>query len=135
MPPLKKPEGMSWESFSEHLIAQAQAAGEFDNLPGFGKPLPDLDRPHDDAWWVKQTARREKLNLLPPGLAIRVDVQQTMSRVWAAPSEEAVRAQLVALNERIAQANFACVSGPPSDVALIDVESTVAEWRDRRNAG
>ena len=32
-----------WLSLAEHRIREAQAAGEFDNLPGFGKPIPGID--------------------------------------------------------------------------------------------
>lgn len=32
--------GESWQSFVEYRIQKAQARGEFDNLPGHGKPLP-----------------------------------------------------------------------------------------------
>jgi len=32
--------GESWQSFVEYRIQKAQARGEFDDLPGHGKPLP-----------------------------------------------------------------------------------------------
>jgi DnaJ family protein C protein 28 len=38
-PPRRKP-GESWQGFVERQIQEAQARGEFDNLPGHGKPLP-----------------------------------------------------------------------------------------------
>ena len=37
----RKPPGVSWESWFEEQIRQAQEAGAFENLPGAGKPLPD----------------------------------------------------------------------------------------------
>ena len=44
-------------------------AGEFENLPGLAKPIPDIDEPYDPNWWVKQWFRREKLvRLLTGGL-------------------------------------------------------------------
>jgi len=33
--------GMSWESWIEQQIREAQEAGAFDQLPGAGKPLLD----------------------------------------------------------------------------------------------
>ncbi|MFP5286486.1 MAG: DUF1992 domain-containing protein [Thermoanaerobaculia bacterium] len=46
---------------SENRIQQAIEEGQFDNLPGTGKPIPDIDEPYDPMWWVKQWVRREKL--------------------------------------------------------------------------
>jgi hypothetical protein len=49
----QKPPDMTWESFAEQQIREAQASGEFDHLPGFGKPIPGLDEPYDEDWWIK----------------------------------------------------------------------------------
>ncbi|HEX5102314.1 MAG TPA: DUF1992 domain-containing protein [Pirellulaceae bacterium] len=48
-----------FDTLAEQRIRAAQAAGEFDNLPGFGQPIPGLDEPHDELW-VKRllTGRR-----------------------------------------------------------------------------
>lgn len=49
-------------------------AGEFDDLPGSGKPIPDLDRPYDPEWWAKKLIERERLRdigLGPSGNAVR----------------------------------------------------------------
>lgn len=52
----------SRESFVERQIREAHERGEFDNLPGAGKPLPDLDRPHDELWWVRKKLKDENLS-------------------------------------------------------------------------
>jgi hypothetical protein len=49
------------ELLAENRILQAMEEGKFDNLPGFGKPLPDVDEPYDPDWWVKKWVQREKL--------------------------------------------------------------------------
>lgn len=56
----------SWEILAEDRILAAQAAGEFDNLPGFGKPIPDIDEAYDEHWWIKAKLKREQL-LWPAG--------------------------------------------------------------------
>lgn len=38
----------------ERSIREAIARGEFDNLPGAGKPLPNLDRQYDPDWWARR---------------------------------------------------------------------------------
>jgi hypothetical protein len=49
--------------------------GEFDNLPGAGKPIPALDKPHDELWWITQKLRRENLSYLPATLALRKEAE------------------------------------------------------------
>jgi len=43
----QKPPGTSWESWIEQQIREAQEAGAFDQLPGAGKPLPNLTGEYD----------------------------------------------------------------------------------------
>jgi DnaJ homologue, subfamily C, member 28, conserved domain len=49
------------ELIAESRIRQAMEEGQFDNLPGLGKPIPDIDEPYDPLWWVRKWMRREKL--------------------------------------------------------------------------
>jgi DnaJ homologue, subfamily C, member 28, conserved domain len=49
------------ELIAERRIRQAMEEGQFDNLPGLGKPIPDIDEPYDPLWWVRKWMRREKL--------------------------------------------------------------------------
>lgn len=41
----RKPQEQSWQDWIENRIQEAQARGEFDNLPGKGKPLPEQRNP------------------------------------------------------------------------------------------
>lgn len=50
------------ESWVDRVIREAAERGEFDNLPGMGKPIEDLDQPYDENWWVKRWIEREKLS-------------------------------------------------------------------------
>ena len=48
--------------------------GEFDNLPGPGKPLGDLGSPDDRDWWLKKLIEREHITgVLPAALQLRKD--------------------------------------------------------------
>jgi len=49
------------ELIADNRIRQAMEEGQFDDLPGLGKPIPDIDEPYDPLWWVKQWVKREKL--------------------------------------------------------------------------
>lgn len=49
-------------SLAEQRIKRAMEDGAFDDLPGKGEPLPDLDGTYDPKWWVKKFIERENLS-------------------------------------------------------------------------
>jgi hypothetical protein len=49
-----------YETLPERLIREAMEAGEFDELPGAGKPLPGAGVPDDDLWWVREWLKRTR---------------------------------------------------------------------------
>jgi len=53
----------AWAIIAEEQIRAAQDAGQFDNLQGFGKPIPGIDDPHDEFWWIKAKLKREQLSV------------------------------------------------------------------------
>jgi hypothetical protein len=126
----RKPGTMSFESWIEAQIRDAQDRGEFDDLPGRGKPLQGLDGAHDDLWWVKQWMRREGLSYLPPALAIRREAEKVLEDIGRLSSERAVRRVVDDLNERIRDVNRRpAIDGPPSTLMPLDLETVVARWR------
>lgn len=112
----------------ERLIRDAEAAGEFDELPGKGKPIGDLHRHYEAGWWARRFLERERLNDEAIELASRLRAE--LPRVLAGRDEEAVRARLDAYNEEIAAIN----AGLPEAqrLSLIDVELMLAGRRNRR---
>lgn len=128
----RKPPGVSWETWIERQIRQGMEDGEFDDLPGTGRPLPDLDRPRDELWWVRAKLRREEISWLPPTLAVRRELDETLDDVAAAATEDEVRALVAAINRRIREVNATATAGPPSTVAPLDVEREVERWRRGR---
>jgi hypothetical protein len=122
----------AWDALVEQKIRQAQAEGQFDNLPGMGKPLEGLDDPSDELWWIRKKLRRENLSALPPALAIRLEVHQAIQRIQGLGDEAAVRAEIAELNEKIRKANRAATWGPPSSTPMLDVAEVVAWWNARR---
>lgn len=129
---VRKPAGMSWESFVDRQIREAQERGEFDNLPGKGKPLPDLDRPYDELWWIRRKLKDEGLSYIPPTLQVRKDVEVAREQIARARTEREVRAIVADINTQIREANRAALHGPSTTVMPLDVEDTVAAWRRRR---
>lgn len=56
-----KPEPLEpYETLPERLIREAMESGEFDELPGVGKPLPAAGAPDDDLWWVREWVKRNR---------------------------------------------------------------------------
>ena len=127
----RKPPGTSWESWIESQIRVAQEQGAFDNLPGAGKPLPNMDQEYDPMWWVKQLAQREQLSLLPPSLELARKVEKELATLEKLPDEAAVRRRIAALNVEIAKVNDTVVEGPPTRLGTLDVDQVVAQWRRR----
>jgi hypothetical protein len=50
---------------ADNKIRAAIEAGEFDNLPGLGKPSPLIDEPYDPFWWIRRKLRQEQLPANP----------------------------------------------------------------------
>lgn len=129
----RKPPGISWESWSERLIREGIERGEFDDLPGKGRPIAGLDGPHDELWWVREKLRREELDALPPSLALRRDREQLLANLRAFDDEAALRATVEGLNARIRHLNRFGAPGPPSTVMVLDVDDVVARWAAARS--
>jgi len=129
----RKPIAETWESFTERQIREAQQAGEFDALEGEGRPLQDLDEPHDEFWWVKRKLRREQLSFVPDAIAIRREAEIVLGGLREVATETEARAVLVELNARIARTNAATVAGPPTSLAPLDLEEALRRyWRKAR---
>ena len=114
----RKPPGIDFGTWVEHKIREAAERGAFDNLPGAGKPIPDLDKPHDELWWIKRKLRDEELASLPPTIALRKEAE--------------VRTIVAAINAKIAEGNRKAASGPPLNLAPFDPERVVARWHAAR---
>ena len=128
----RKPAGLSFESWVDKAIREAEDRGAFSDLPGTGKPIPSAGQPDDALWWVKAKLRREKLTFIPPSLALRKDVEEIDDRAAALRSEAEVRRLVDDLNARISAAIRTGISGPPITVMPLDPDTVVATWRERR---
>lgn len=125
----QKPPGLSWQSWVDRQIQEGTKNGAFDQLEGHGQPIRDLDRPHDDDWWIRAKLAREELVVTPPTIAIRHDRDTSLERAMAAGDEVTVRAIIEDLNDRIRAVNRTAAWGPPSSVAPLDPEAVVHRWR------
>ncbi|MHA6621986.1 DnaJ family domain-containing protein [Pseudonocardia sp. DLS-67] len=124
------------ESRIDEQIRKAEERGDFADLPGKGKPLPGLDAPYDENWWIKGWIERENVPsdaLLPTPLQLRKEAEGLPESVADLPTEEAVRATVSDLNRRIVEW-LRAPSGPAIPVKRVDPEAIVRGWRAARQA-
>ncbi|MFT3889372.1 MAG: DUF1992 domain-containing protein [Arachnia sp.] len=114
-------------------IRKAIERGEFDNLPGSGKPL-DLPRDHDPNWWLNNLMKREGIVILPPSIELRKEDAALDEKLDRLPNEAAVRREIEHFNERVIWARYQLPAGPPLITMPREVEDTVAAWAERRAA-
>jgi len=48
------------ETTADRIIREAMEAGEFDDLPGVGRPIPGGGNVDDDLWWVRSWMERNR---------------------------------------------------------------------------
>jgi hypothetical protein len=126
-------DSVPYESWVERQIREATERGEFDNLPGAGRPIPGLNGRDDEDWWVKGFLEREKIPMpLPTSLALRKEVAELPQTLAEVRDEAEVRRLVADLNERIRDSHRRKVDGPALVLRPVDVEATVAEWRRNR---
>ncbi|MEU9487397.1 DUF1992 domain-containing protein [Streptomyces decoyicus] len=125
----RKPPGVSFETWIDKQIREATERGEFAHLSGAGKPLPHLDEPYDEMWWIKDKMSREHLSWLPPSLALRKEAEDALEAAVHAPTEAALRRILTAVNERIDAALRTPLEGPPLNLAPFDIDEVAGKWR------
>ena len=115
-------------------IRQAMERGEFDDLPGAGKPIEGLGEHHDPDWWLKKLVERERIAVLPPSVALRKEDAELDDRLDKLNLEADVRREVEDFNERVIRARYPLPEGPPLITMPRDVDATVAAWRERREA-
>lgn len=115
-------------------VRQAMERGDFDNLPGAGKPIEGLGDQHDPDWWLKRLVERERIAVLPPSLALRKEDAELDDRLDGLLTEAEVRREVEDFNARVIRARYTPADGPPLVTMPRDVEETAAAWRERLEA-
>ena len=67
-------------------VRRAMERGEFDDLPGAGKPIEGLGGEHDPDWWIKRLVERERIVVQPPSIQLRKDdaaLDDLLDRMWS----------------------------------------------------
>ncbi|WP_067500663.1 DUF1992 domain-containing protein [Actinoplanes sp. TFC3] len=123
-----------YESHIDRKIREAQEQGQFDDLPGTGKPLSDHGQEYTEDWWVQDWLRREgaSAGALPPTLAVRREAEDLQETIDKRHTEQEVRSYVAALNEQLRKARAGLLDGPPVLLPPLDADKVVRGWRERR---
>lgn len=129
------PEGI--QSWVDQSIRQAERQGAFDDLPGAGQPLRDVDTRTDPDWWVRGLIEREQLDLsdaMPGVMQLRREKAGLPGSLVGLADEAAVRARLEDFNERVLadRRRPHAGTGSPPVVGRVDVDEMLQEWRRLR---
>lgn len=130
----RKPPFVTFETWVDKQIREATERGEFDDLPGTGKPLQGANEPYEELWWVKQKMREEGLAVeaaLPTPLQLRKEIERLPDTVRELPSERSVRAVVESLNLRIVDW-MRSPSGPRVRIRPVNADRVVRQWRAAR---
>lgn len=123
------------ESWVDRQIREATERGEFDDLPGAGKPIPGLGERRDENAWVKSFLEREKVSPpLPESLQLRKDKEELQQVLGDVRRESHAREIVEALNERIRDSHRRRLDGPLIHISAVDVDQALATWRQGRAA-
>jgi hypothetical protein len=115
-------------------VRRAIERGDFDNLPGEGKPIRGLGGTYDPDWWVKGLVDREGLTgLLPAALALRKEDAELRAGLDRETTETGVRRVVEDFNRRVVEARRQLLGGPPVITPTRDVEAEVHAWQERRD--
>jgi Domain of unknown function (DUF1992) len=129
----RKPADMSFPTWIEKQIQDAEERGAFDNLPLAGKPLPRSDDADEGQAWLRDYLRREGVSteeMLPTPLRLRKEAERLAATVHLLASEQHVREAVAELNERIMKWRRIPYGGPPLFVALVDEEALLTRWTE-----
>ncbi len=117
----------------DQQVRVAMANGEFDDLPGAGKPIEGLGGTHDPDWWLKKLVEREQISVLPASLQLRKDDAELDDRLAGLSVERDVRREVEDFNARVIRARYTPADGTPPLITMPrDTEATLAAWRARR---
>jgi hypothetical protein len=92
-----------FESYAEQQIREAMARGEFDDLPGAGKPLAGASAPYDPEWWAKGFIVREQARSRAD--EVRRLIRRELPRLKVSRDRDAAMARVAEINRMVDAVN------------------------------
>lgn len=103
--------------FVEEQIRLATERGDFDNLPGTGKPIEGLSSTYDPNWWARDFLRR--IANEDKNRERSAELERKLAKVWGLETEGKVRTAVGDLNAEAGSETF-------------DIDAVLASWRKFR---
>ena len=107
----------AWSSLVEQRVRRAQADGEFDDLPGQGKPLPPLDDAHTPPELKLAHRLLRAHDLAPQWVTLGQDVEERRARLLRRGGRHDVE-DLARLNRDMLRYNLMAPPGVPRKALL-----------------
>ena len=118
----------------ESALDRAIKRGDFDDLPGLGKPLTGLHGSSDPDWWIKHKLDDEGISgVAPAAFQLRKENAVLEDTIDTFTSASEVRDYLAGFNARVREAVMDLRDGPPVFTPPRDIDAEVAAWRQRRS--
>jgi hypothetical protein len=126
-----------FESLLDRQIRAAEERGEFDDLPGAGKPLPSDSAPYRADWWVNRVVQQENAGAyaIPPVIALRKIADELTAGAVEYVSERDVRTAVADYNEQAVRARRLPQEGRAVLLPKLDADLVVQAWREARSSG
>lgn len=123
-----------FESLLDRQIRAAQERGEFDDLPGAGKPLASDAAPYRADWWINQVVQRENAGAyaIPPVLALRKTADELTAGAVDHVSERDVRTAVAEYNAQAERVRKLPQEGRVVVLPRLEADAVVARWRAAR---
>ena len=120
-----------FESLLDRQIRAAQERGEFDDLPGAGKPLASDAAPYRADWWIDQVVQREHAGkyAIPPVLALRKTADELAAGAVDHVSERDVRTAVAEYNAQAERVRRLPQEGRAVVLPRLEADAVVARWR------
>jgi hypothetical protein len=87
----------------ERKILEAMADGTWDDLPGMGRPLSDIDDDYQPGWWAKQWIERQRRS--DAADALRRSIRDELPRLRAMRDRAAAAARVDEINALVDEVN------------------------------
>lgn len=87
----------------DRRILEAMADGSWDDLPGMGRPLPDIDETYEPGWWARRWVKRQRRSDAADGL--RRLIREEVPRLRTSRDRAAAQARVDELNELVVEVN------------------------------
>ena len=95
-----------FQKIVEKRIKEAQERGEFDNLPGRGRPIPLEDESHVPEDLRLAYKILKNADCLPPELELKKEIRQMEDMLGHIPDEKEKYRQIKRINYKILQLNL-----------------------------